>query len=556
MTNEAVPNQPAPNDPMNRTRPVAIVAIAVAVLLLIVAGLVRPGPMLPAPEASETPTTSPSPTPTASPTPTTTPPAASSAIEVWSTSTTRTFATTEGRWVEPGDRVGPAAERIDLELDAPRQSVTGMGAALTHSSAAVLAAMQPGPRKALLEELFAPGGPVRLGIVRIPLGGSDFVAEPAYTYDDLPAGETDWNLDRFSTAADDATLRPILREIREIAPAIRIIAAPWSPPAWMKTSGSLEGGELVDDPRAVPTYAQYLVRALAEYTESGLPIDALSVQNEPQARMPDGYPGTDMPVADEVALIDALGPLIQDTGLGTGILAFDHNWSLHEGDVASTPSGRDPEYDYAADVLRTSAAQWVSGVAYHCYSGDASRMSELHTEFPDMPVSVTECSGSHGADDSPEQIFANTLAWQSDNLVINSFNNWADSVLTWNLALDSNGGPHIGGCENCTGVVTIADDGTVTRNAEYYTLASVARYVPEGSVVVGTGIDSAAVTGTDGQADTPLTQVAFETPDGSHVVVIYNHSEGPVDVEIGAGDRLARATVPAQALSSVVLPTE
>lgn len=556
MDDDTSPPQ-TPAGPMNRTGLVAAVAIAVAVLLLIVAALLRPAPLLPPPDSDGgVPTTSPTPTAPASPTPTptTTPP--TGPVEVWSTSTSRVFATTEGQWVAPGDRVGGAAERIDLQTDAPRQTVTGMGAALTHSSAAVLAAMDPGPRTALLEELFAPNGPVRLGIVRIPLGGSDFVAEPAYTYNDRPAGETDWNLDHFSTAADDATLRPILREIRDIAPGIRIIAAPWSPPAWLKTSGSLEGGELVDDPRAIPTYAEYLVRALAEYTESGLPIDALSVQNEPQARTPDGYPGTDMPVADEAALITALGPLIEDAGLGAGILAFDHNWALHQGDAASTPSGRDPEYDYAADVLRTPAAQWVSGVAYHCYFGDASRQSELHTEFPDVPISVTECSGSHGPDDSAEQIFANTLAWQSDNLVIDSFTNWADSVLTWNLALDSSGGPHIGGCESCTGVVTIEDDGTVTRNAEYYTLASVARYVPEGSVVVGSAVTSAEGDGTAPQADSPLSQVAFQTPDGSHVVVIYNHSDEPVDVEIGAGDRLARATVPAVALSSVVLPSE
>lgn len=542
-TEKSTPQQPT--GPPRRTAAIAAVAAAVAALLLIVAVLLRPAPVAPPPDADRG-----TPTPSATPSPTGTPPAepplATGNVEVWSTSAARVFATTEGRWVEPGARVGGAAQRIDLVTDSPRQTFTGMGAALTHSSAAVLAAMQPEPRAALLEELFAPGGPVRLSVVRIPLGGSDFVTEPPYTYDDLPAGETDWNLDRFSTAADDSTLRPILREIRAIAPDVRIIAAPWSPPAWLKTSGTLAGGELVDDPRAVPTYARYLARALTEYAAAGLPIDALSVQNEPQARTPDGYPGADIPVAVETALISELGPLIEAEGLEAGILAFDHNWSLHEGDVASTPSGRDPEYDYAADVLRTSAAQWVSGVAFHCYSGDASRQSELHAEFPDVPISVTECSGSHGSDDTAEQIFANTLTWQSDNLVINALNNWADSVLTWNLALDSSGGPHIGGCNSCTGVVTIEDDGTVTRNAEYYTLASVARYVPPGSVVIDTL----------GKSETPLTQVAFEAPDGSHVLVVFNHAEQPVDVEIGVGDRLARARVPATALSSIVLPAE
>jgi glucosylceramidase len=529
--------------PDNRSGVVAAASVVLIVLLLLIAALARSGPASP-PSGELTP--GPSETPAASPTPSVTPPPQPQPrdIEVWSTSTSRDFETTVGRWVEPGNRVGSDAERIDIQLDAPRQPVLGMGAALTHSSAAVLAAMQPGPRAALLEELFAPTGPVRLGIVRIPLGGSDFVAAPAYTYNDLPAGETDWNLDRFSTAPDDATLRPILREIVEIAPDIRIIAAPWSPPAWLKTSGSLVGGALVDDPRAVPTYAQYLLRAVAEYSDAGLPIDALSVQNEPQSRTPDGYPGTDMPVETEIAVINALGPLMADAGFDTGILAFDHNWALSPGDVASTPAGRDPQYDFAANVLRTPAYDWVSGVAFHCYFGDASRQSELQAEFPDVPISVTECSGSHGPGDTPDQIFANTLAWQSDNLVIDSLNNWADSVLTWNLALNDENGPHIGGCTTCTGVVTIGADDIVTRNAEYYTLASVARYVPSGSVVLET-------LGEEGSA---LTRVAFETPDGSHVLVVFNGAAEASDIEIGVGERLARVTVPAQTLASVVLP--
>jgi glucosylceramidase len=543
----APPPPPPPPGPTDRTGRVAVVSVALVVVLLVVSVFARqgsPGPPTGAEAPSPAPSSSASTTPSPAPTRSETPPPAARDIEVWSTTAARTFATTSGRWVQPGDRVGGPAERIDLQLGTRRQAVVGMGAALTHSSAAVLAAMQPGARTALLEELFAPSGPVRLGVVRIPLGGSDFVDAPAYTYNDLPAGDTDWNLDRFSTAADDATLRPILREIVAIAPDIRVIAAPWSPPAWLKTSGSLVGGELVDDPRAVPTYARYLLRALTDYADAGLPIDALSVQNEPQLRTPDGYPGADIPAEVAIRLISELGPRIADAGLDTGLLAFDHNWSLGQGDVASTPSGRDPQYDYAADVLRGPAAEWVSGVAFHCYSGDASRQSELHNEFPDVPISVTECSGSHGPDDTPEQIFRNTLTWQSDNLVIDALNNWADSVLTWNLALDPEGGPHIGGCDACTGVVTVDGEGTVTRNAEYYTLASVARYVPPGSVVLETL----------GEEGSPLTRVAFETPDGSHVLVVFNHAEESVDLEVGVGGELARVTVPPQALASVVLP--
>ena len=48
-----------------------------------------------------------------------------------------------------------------------------------------------------------------------------------------------------------------------------------------------------------------------------MPIYALTVQNEPQNRTPDAYPGTDMPVAHQAAIINELGPMLRAAGLGT-----------------------------------------------------------------------------------------------------------------------------------------------------------------------------------------------------------------------------------------------
>jgi glucosylceramidase len=542
-----------------RERATAAIAVLVVAILLGVAGLVHQPP--PAPEPSAPPAASPSPE-SPEPTPSPTPPA----IEIWSTSMDRAFTTTAGRWVAgdttQGDEsesegnageVDVADQTIQVDASQLHQSFNAVGAALTHSSAAVLAAMPADERTALLEELFAPDGPVRLGVLRIPLGGSDFVAEPAYTYDDLPAGETDWDLERFSTAADGVTLRPMLRQILAIAPDLQIVASPWSAPAWLKDSGRLDGGRLLDDDRAADTYAQYLARAVEEYAAEEIPIAAITVQNEPQARNPDGYPGMDMPVEDQAAVISALGPALRDAeirdggggnaGVRTQILAYDHNWALNPADAESTPEGADPEYEYPSDVLRSAAAPWIAGIAYHCYSGDAGRMSQMHTAFPSTDLWVTECSGSHAPEDSPEQIFANTLSWQAQNLVIDSLNNWAGTVMTWNLALDDSGGPHIGGCDTCTGVVTIGPDGSVTRNAEYYALAAVGRFATHDAVVLSD--DSAAT----------LPHVALVNPDGSAVVVLFNGSDGQVDVALAAPDtgEFARATIPARALATVTI---
>jgi glucosylceramidase len=591
------------NSSSSRTRELAtaVAAVLLVAVLIAVAVLVRQPP---SPGRSTLAATSTSPVPSSSPSGLSNPANSSapsapspSPIEIWSTSMDRKFSTTEGVWLEPtageGENDGEvdvADQTILLDTSQLRQSFNAVGAALTHSSAAVLAAMPTDERAALLGELFAPDGPVRLGVLRIPLGGSDFVAEPAYTYDDLPEGGTDWDLERFSTEADGIMLRPMLRQILAIAPDLQIIASPWSAPAWLKDSDRLDGGRLLSDSAsnadttgstatnhsATTTYARYLVRALEEYAAEEIPISAITVQNEPQLRNPDGYPGMAMPVQDQSAVISALGPALQEAGLRTRILAFDHNWAVHPADVASTPADTDPELEYPSDVLRSAAAPWISGIAYHCYSGDATRMSQLHTTFPVTDLWVTECSGSHGPADPPNQIFADTLSWQAQNLMLGSLNNWASTVLTFNLALDDTGGPHIGGCDTCTGLVTVAPDGAVTRNAEYYVLASVGRFASPDAAVLGDPAplgdpvslgdpaplgDPSAPPGPTAPPDTPagstaLPYVALANPDGSAAVVMFNDSNVQVDVAFAVPNapHFARATVPPRSLATVAIP--
>jgi len=139
-------------------------------------------------------------------------------------------------------------------------------------------------------------------------------------------------------------------------------------------------------------------------------------------------------------------------------------------------------------------------------------------------------------------VFSATLAWQSQNLLIASTRSWARAVLTWNLALDPSGGPHVGGCTACTGVVTIHPDGTVTRNAEYYMLAHASRFVPPGSTALAT---TAA-------PDTAPANVAFRTPDGSLVVVAYNDSADRRTVRIVSADGPVTVTVPGRSLATMV----
>src|SRR5262245_44500445 len=272
-------------------------------------------------------------------------------------------------WVTTPDRAELMAQRapvtfgtapstqptIVVDPDRAYQSVDGFGASITDSSAAVLAGLSPAVRADTMRKLFDPVRGIGVSFLRQPVGSSDFTAAAEhYTYDDVPAGQTDFPLRHFSITHDEATVLPLLREARRLNPALTIMATPWSPPAWMKTTGSLVGGRLTDDPAVYDAYARYLVKFVQAYARAGVPIDFLSVQNEPQNRTPNAYPGTDMPVAQQLDVIAALGPMLRHASPRTRILAYDHNWATH-------PNDGDQETDYPYQILRSPAARWVAG---------------------------------------------------------------------------------------------------------------------------------------------------------------------------------------------------
>ena len=190
------------------------------------------------------------------------------------------------------------------------------------------------------------------------------------------------------------------------------------------------------------------------------------------------------------------------------LLGYDHNWSLHPNDVGPPDDPANP--DYAADLLGVHGAyRWLAGTAFHCYSGDPSSQSTLHDLFPAKDIYFTECSGSLSGD--PATTFPDTLHWHTANLTVGAVRNWAKTVITWNLALDPDGGPHNGGCGTCFGVVTIDPaTGEATPTADYYVLGHVTRFVKHGARRIGS-----TTAGT-------VTDVAFQNPDGSIVLLAVN----------------------------------
>lgn len=371
------------------------------------------------------------------------------------------------------------------------QRMEGFGAAMTDSSAwLIMNSLDENQRQQLMRDLFTrEGSGIGLSYLRLPMGASDFALQN-YSYNDLPPGETDPDLLYFSIAHDAAYIIPSLQLARDLNPLLRLMGSPWSPPGWMKTTDSMNGGFLL--PEFYRAFANYHVKFVQAYADANLPIDAVTPQNEPMHMIP-FYPTMLMGARQQRTFIrDYLGPAFRDAGLDTRILMLDHNWDLT---------------DYVLTVLSdAAAAEYIDGVAFHCYLGDVASQSTVHDAYPDKGIWFTECSGGRWATD-----FGGNLGWFMRNLVIGNFRNWGKSLLLWNLALDENDGPKNGGCQDCRGVVTIDQaTGAVTYNEEYYTLGHVSKFVDPGAY----RIESTS----DGDA-TPR-QVAFLNPDGSIVLII------------------------------------
>jgi glucosylceramidase len=171
-------------------------------------------------------------------------------------------------------------------------------------------------------------------------------------------------------------------------------------------------------------------------------------------------------------------------------------------------------------------------------------MTTFHDQYPQLKIFMDECSGSQSAD--PANTFSDTLKWHSRNLEIGSTRNWSSIVINWNLALDPAGGPHVGGCSTCTGIVTIGPGEVVTPNAEYYALGQLSRFVQPGAVRIAS--TSFGTTGWNGE----VMDVAFRNPDGSTVLVAHNENDSAQAFAVQEGQLRFTYTLPGDSLATFV----
>lgn len=411
---------------------------------------------------------------------------------------------------------------ISVDPTTVYQQTDGVGASLTDSSAWVIwNKLDSTQQAALMQQLFSPSAGIGISFLRQPMGASDFSVSGNYSYDDMPPGQTDPNLTNFSVSHDDAYIVPLLQQALAINSSAKVVALPWSPPAWMKTNDSMNGGEM--NTAHFPSLAQYFVKFAQAYQQRGIPIYAISVQNEPLYST-SNYPTESLPASDEADFIaNHLGPAMANAGLSSvKIFGYEHNWD---------------NTTYPETVLASSAASYVAGTSFHCYAGDVGAQSQVRTAYPAKDIWFTECTGSVGSN------FAGDLVWNAHHLLIGATRNWARAISLWNVALDQNSGPTNGGCLSCRGVVTIDDStspATVTFNVEYYVLGHMGKYVVPGALRIGSNSFGSG----------SIEDVAFQNPDGSIALLVLNGASSSSAFTVKWKSQTFNYTLPAQSVGT------
>lgn len=417
-----------------------------------------------------------------------------------------------------------AKDRIEIEDTKTFQTILGLGSSFEPTTCSNFWRLAPADRETLMERVVDPQKGIGMNLMRLCMGTPDFTGDPWYSYCDLPPRETDPELKQFSIEHDRAYILPVIQLARRKNPELLFFASPWSPPGWMKSNGTMIGGCLL--PKWYTAYAQYFVRFIQAYEAAGVPIHAVTIQNEPgvdRAREKNPkwhYPSCRWTGEQERDFIrDHLGPALRRAGLKTKIWCYDHNYN-------TKTTGDDPGLDYPRTILRDSgAAAFVNGVAFHGYVGKPSGMTTFHEEFPNVPIHFTEGSvfGIQGAVDLIERL-----------------RNWAASYNAWVLMLDDHGKPNNG--PFAAKFATVALNSKTLQPEyllDYYVYGQFMKFIPRGAVRV----ESRAL----GRA--PV-NAAFRTTDQQLVLIAANPSAEERPFEINWRGRSLQGVLPPKSVGT------
>ncbi|MGN7764716.1 glycoside hydrolase family 30 protein [Paenibacillus sp. 22594] len=428
-----------------------------------------------------------------------------------------------GERLSPGEaivfRARTTEEHADVQLQPERefQQMLGFGGAFTEAAAYTLSRMSPGKRAEVIRKYFHPEEGLNYSMGRVHIHSCDF-ALGNYTY----VQEGDTELATFDISHDHKWVLPLIKDAMEVRGGpFTMLASPWSPPAWMKTNGEMNnGGSLKPEYAAV--WARYYTKFIEAYRKEGIPVWAVSVQNEPAAVQT--WDSCVYSAEEERDFVKThLGPVMHEAGMAdVNIVIWDHN--------------RDIMVERASTVLSDpEAARYVWGTGIHWYGGEEfDKVAKVHELFPDKHLLFTE-----GCQEGGVRLGEWFTGERYGRNMIGDLNAWTEGYLDWNLVLDETGGPnHVGNlCDAPVIADTTSDE--VHYNSSYYYIGHFSKFIVPGAVRIG--LDSAA----EGVLAT-----AFRNPDGSFAVVLMNEGEELRSVTLGLGDELAACELPPHSIAT------
>ena len=451
--------------------------------------------------------------------------AANEAVNIWLTTTNDSGGRNVTRGLQQQAPIsfasgsGSGGVTISVNENTKYQQFVGAGASMTDTAAYLLGssnALSAATRSQVMTNLFSPTSGIGLDFLRNPMGASD-LARYNYSYDDMPAGQTDPTLSNFSISHDQTDILPLTQQAEQLNPSLKLMMVPWSAPAWMKSDDNFTSHSYLQS-QYYAAYAQYYVKTIQAYQAQGVHVDYVSAQNEPGCCDGSTYPtmnwnGNGL---DYFTATDLL-PAFHAAGITTKDLALDWNWSNYA-------SYGQQEVDDAA--VRNDPL--FGGVAWHGYDeGSAAEQTTVHNQYPNIGQFDTEHSGGTWIANQQNEDMSN---------IIDYTRNWGQSVVKWSLAVDQNMGPHNGGCSTCTGLITVHNgdsrSGQVDYTVEYYDMGQLTKFVKPGAYRI------------DSTASSTVPNVAWINPDGSKALVAYNGSGSTQTVNVNWGNETFSYSLP------------
>jgi glucosylceramidase len=449
--------------------------------------------------------------------------AASESVNIWLTSTNDSGGRNVTRGLQQQTPIsfssgtGGSGQNITVNENTRYQQFVGAGASFTDTAAWLMnssGALSASTRSSVMTKLFDPNNGIGLDFLRNPMGASD-LARYSYSFDDMPAGQTDPNLSQFSISHDLADILPLTKQAEQINPNLKVMGTPWSAPAWMKDNGDFNNPGWLQS-QYYAAYAQYFAKYIQAYQAQGVHIDFVSAQNEPTCC--GGYPSMSWNGSGlDFFIKNDLLPAFHAAGLSTKVLALDWNWDTYG--------------SYGAPTVDDSTVRndpLFGGIAWHGYGGAVSQQTTVHNQYPNVDAYDTEHSGGTWIGNQQNEDMNN---------IINYTRSWGKTVTKWSLAVDQNMGPHNGGCGTCTGLITVHNGdsrtGQVDYTIEYYDMGQLTKFVKPGAYRI------------DSTANSTIPNVAWQNPDGSKALIAYNGTGSTQPMTVNWGNERFTYNLPA-----------